>query len=90
MMTQPIIVVFRKWKDGSVIALFPTEKVNGDLCLSYELNGEHSSADYRGVVQQTVAATAEESRRVFNVLKNLGYTLKERRRYSDHTPMCST
>ena len=43
---EKMIVIFRKFKDGDVIAFFPTETGSNDLwtCESYMHVGQHSSA----------------------------------------------
>lgn len=60
---QTVKVVFRKWKDtGDVIALFPElpSDIYGWFCDSYEHVGQHSGADYHGVIRQTVPAAPHE------------------------------
>ena len=60
---QTIKVVFRKWKDsGDVIALLPElpSDPHGWFCDSYMHVGQHSGADYHGVIGQTVPATPDE------------------------------
>lgn len=46
--TEKTRVVFRKWKDGQVIALFPDDETNrlshGECCGSYMHIGQHSEA----------------------------------------------
>lgn len=57
------IVVFRKWRNGDIIALFPELPERNGLsvfCSSFEHIGQHGPADYRGVVRQTTPATPEE------------------------------
>ena len=71
-------VVFRKFKDGNVIALFPynIENYNGDI-VSYMHVGQHDIADYNLVVNNTKIATEEEYKELKNELENnMGYVLK--------------
>lgn len=71
-------VVFRKWRDtGDVIALFPElpADIFGLFCDSYEHIGQHSGADYHGVVRQTVPASPSEHANLSLELTRLGYRL---------------
>lgn len=67
-------VVFRKFKDGEIIALFPYSIANscGD-CDSYMHLGQHCAADYSAVIKATKLATKEEYKDLFNELKSIGY-----------------
>lgn len=67
-------VVFRKFKDGEIIALFPYIIANscGD-CDSYMHVGQHSAADYSAVINTTKLATEEEYKDLLNELKSIGY-----------------
>ena len=63
-MMETTLVVFRRWRDtNSIIALFPAEPsdIAGLYCLSYERIGQHSGADYHGVIQATRPARIEEA-----------------------------
>lgn len=71
-MTQ---VIFRKYvSENEIIALFPNEiaNSNGD-CSSYMHNGQHSPADYKLVIENTIAATKEEYTPLYNELVAIGY-----------------
>jgi hypothetical protein len=75
--------VFRKFKDGAVIALFVDipESTPGS-CLSYMHVGQHGAADYLGVMLTTKAATSEEKRQLWDELLAIGYDIKcIKRRY---------
>lgn len=79
-------VVFRKFKDGQVIALFPYNPQNlmGNVG-SYMHLGQHSDADYNHVISITKLATEEEYKDLKNELENsVGYNLKviRRRKYT--------
>ena len=69
-------VVFRKWKNGDIIALFPDEpwNRNGHMTTSYMHIGQHGAADYAGVIAETSPAQENEYRNLLNELKTTGYT----------------
>lgn len=78
-------VVFRRWRDtNDIIALFPAEPsdIAGWYCLSYERVGQHSGADYHGVVRASRPATDEEAAPLADELTSLGYNLQPIRRAS--------
>lgn len=82
-------VVFRRWPDGSIIALFPTipSDYAGAFCSSYEHIGQHSGADYAGVISRTTPASAKEYAALKAELESApyGYRLKVcQRRTSEH------
>lgn len=54
--------IFRKFKDGEVIALFPEipSDLEGKYCDSYMHIGQHGSANYLMLLDDTVLATPEE------------------------------
>ena len=76
-------VVFRCWKDGDVLALFPELLADnhGQLCDSYEHVGQHGAADYHGCLQQTRPAKPKEYVALEMELKQIGYTLRIIQRY---------
>ena len=69
------ITVFRKYKNGEIIALFPRLKadVEGKCCLSYLHQGQHGGADYAGVIADTVKANPSEYYDLLKELKTIGY-----------------
>jgi hypothetical protein len=81
-------VVFRKWPDGNIIALFPqiASDVFGYSCQSYEHVGQHGGADYSGVVQRTTPAKPHEFSDLKQELERRGYDLwvVERASYRDY------
>lgn len=87
----PIVVVFRQWHDGSVIALFPTEDADGRgvYCVSYEHLGQHGSADYAGVVMRTRPAQVQAYQSLKQELERIGYVLQVRSRYQRRTACIS-
>lgn len=68
-------VVFRKWNDGEVIALFPDIPFNTRdyTTISYEHRGQHGAADYSGVIARTTPATEPEYRDLLAELRFIGY-----------------
>lgn len=82
-------VVFRKWNNGDIIALFPQVPggVSDDTCNSYEHVGQHGSADYFSVVTRTRPATDAEAADLKAELESIGYVLDVKRKasYADHT-----
>lgn len=68
-------VVFRKWKDGETIALFPddTNPYDGTVT-SYMHVGQHGAADYGHVISATHPAHPSEYRDLLAELKAIGYT----------------
>lgn len=76
-------VVFRKWKNGDIIALFLDDVSPHDGSVtSYMHVGQHGAADYAGVVVATQPATEVEYRSLLCELRAIGYdTLHIVRRY---------
>jgi len=75
-------VVFRKWADADVIALFPElpADINGKNCDAYEHVGQHGGADYHGVIANTIPASGQEVARLAKELELIGYELRPVRR----------
>ena len=83
--TEKTIVIFRVWKKGGgIIALFPgiMEGDYGQFCSSYEHVGQHSGADYQGVINQTTPARPEDSYNLMRELEGIGYNLKIQKRFT--------
>ena len=74
-------VIFRKFKNGDIIALFPydIESYKGD-CLSYEHLGQHSNADYWGCVAKSKPARLSEYTPLMQELVSIGYELQVRQK----------
>lgn len=70
-------VIFRKWKNGDIIALLPMLPfdVLGLYCTSYEHVGQHGGADCAGVIRRTKAATPAEYAPLKRELEGMGYKL---------------
>lgn len=75
-------VIFRKFKGGEVIALFPQEPatLDGWLCVSYMHVGQHSAATPR-IVDNTKAATPKEYAPLVAELLSIGYRLDIHKRF---------
>ncbi len=78
-------VIFRKYKDGDVIAIFPEElgASSAFTCSSYQSTGQHGAADPMLVIETTKPASTEESQPLQKELESIGYELKviKRNRY---------
>lgn len=66
-------VVFRKFADGEIIALFPEEIFAGYLVTSYLHFGQHGEADYNAMIRLTKPATEKEYAELYKELRNIGY-----------------
>lgn len=71
-------VVFRKFKEGDIIALFPMEKYNdtSGLIMSYQRIGQHGAADYSCIIMKTLPAKEPEYSGLCHELESLGYNLR--------------
>jgi hypothetical protein len=77
------IVVFRKFPDGEIIALFPNMAAttnNSWLCGSYMHVGRHGAADPR-IVSDTQPAQPQEYAALKAELEQIGYRLDVRERF---------
>lgn len=77
----PTKMVFRRWRDGEVIALMPEEPAdpNGYLCQSYMRVGQHGAANYEHVIAKTVPVSRESVEsdllQLMDELKGIGYQI---------------
>jgi hypothetical protein len=71
-------VIFRRFKEGDIIALFPYDQWDkeGLYCGSYMHIGQHSGADYNGLIQATKPAKECEYDALKSELEGIGYNLK--------------
>lgn len=69
-------VVFRKWNNGQIIALFPYEpwSRHGYMTTSYMHTGQHGAADYAGVISKTTLPCEHEYQELLNELRSIGYS----------------
>lgn len=72
---EDIRAVFRKFSDGDIIALFPDVENSPGLIMSYMHLGQHSGADYLGVMSETVPASPKEYTPMLNELTRIGYNV---------------
>ena len=79
--TEKTRVVFRKFKrGGDIIALFPYLSEGGAAVESYQHTGQHSGADYNGVMRVTKPATPTDYQSLKIEHESIGYNLLIRRR----------
>lgn len=73
-MSQLVEVVFLKFHEGDIIAMFPKqlEKIG---CDSYQHQGQHGSASLE-LLDELTPATDEEYESLYNELSRQGYNLK--------------
>lgn len=78
MQKQKTRVIFRKWDNGDIIALFPDIGPASWVikCLSYEHDGQHAEADYAGVMKVTTRATPPEYKALQQELEQIGYNIE--------------
>lgn len=81
MKTETTDVIFRKFPDGEVIALFPALPADCHLghCLSYQSTGQHGAASV-DLSRWTAPATETEFTPLKNELERIGYSLRICRR----------
>ena len=77
-------VVFRKYKEGDIIALFPYEIDSGTCIMSYQHVGQHSGADYDHMIHCTKPAKQKEYRDLYTELVGIGYDLEIIKRQNRH------
>ena len=71
------IVIFRKFRDGEIIALFPEmEGAKIGLVGSYMHVGQHGDADYFWVIDSTKPAKPHECTKLKQELGSIGYNLR--------------
>ena len=66
-------VVFRKFNNGEIIALFPDIKFGCPYyqIMSYMHIGQHDEVDHHAILEQTKLATEEEYQTLLNEIKNI-------------------
>lgn len=73
-------VIFRKYRDGEIIALFPDMDEGRGMIGSYMHIGQHSEADRLIVVDKTKPAKPKEYAELKAELQRIGYRLTVRKR----------
>lgn len=76
------VVIFRKWNDGQIIALFPYNIWNRADVMSYMHIGQHSGACYSGCVRETKPARPDEYKSLYDELISIGYNLEVQKKAS--------
>jgi len=73
-----VSVVFRKWPNGDIIALFPEipADMEGLCCQSYEHVGQSGAAQYDHVISKTRPASIGEFKPLFTELAINSYTFR--------------
>jgi len=80
--TNQTEVIFRKYRDGEIIALFPyMPEMQRATCLSYMKIGQHGVADLH-LISATKPVDSDEYQDLFIELENQGYKLKMIKRMS--------
>lgn len=76
-------VIYRKFKDGDIIAFFPEEKFTHyrSTCVSYMHIGQHGEADYQGLLSTTKLAKLDEYKSLHRELESMGYNLIVYKKY---------
>jgi len=82
------VVIFRKFKDGDVIALFPYMISSGSDISSYMHIGQHGSAG-RFLTLSTKPASQNEYNDLKSELENLGYNLEIKKRINHNKYLVS-
>jgi dimeric dUTPase (all-alpha-NTP-PPase superfamily) len=76
-------VIFRKFKEGDIIALFPDNACTQNICdcESYMHIGQHGAASV-SIVNWTKPASKEEYQTLYQELISIGYDLELASRFS--------
>ena len=79
---MPDVVVFRQWRGGDIIALFPEipADIEGRYCQSYMQIGQHGAADYHSVIDRTTPVCEKRYVALAQELRQIGYELQPIRR----------
>lgn len=75
-------VVFRKYRSGEILALFPYEDWASTTCSSYMHVGQHGGANYVHCIYTTKPATPDEYADLKSELESIGYNLQVIKRKS--------
>jgi len=82
--TEKTKIIFRKYKEGDIVALFPELPGSNDYgtCTLYQHIGQHGHADINGVIDCTTLVTEQEYAPLFAELTAIGYNLQVCKRYT--------
>lgn len=76
-------VIFRKFKEGDIIALFPEYPgTNTSDCMSYMHLGQHSAAEPMHIIDNTSLAIESEYKPLLQELISIGYNPKVYKKYT--------
>ena len=78
-MTEQTRVIFRKFPNGDILALFPEIQIT-NFCSSYMHIGQHGGADYQACISITKPAAPDEYANLASELSSIGYDLQIRQR----------
>jgi len=75
MKRKDLPVIFRKYPEGSIIAVFPTipADISGITITSYMHIGQHCQACPQGVIRTTKPTTPREYKELITELHKIGY-----------------
>lgn len=75
-------VIFRKYKNGNIVAIFPYIIWSNSFSTCFDDEG-HSACDYHHIIKQTKPATEDEYKYRARLLYNFyGYDLKVIKKYN--------
>jgi hypothetical protein len=75
-LSEKTTVIFRKWPDGSIIALFPEDIADMEgNCTAYMHIGQHGAADYSSVIERTKPVHTKEFMELKKELETRGYNM---------------
>lgn len=82
MAEEKTIVLFRKYPEGDILAIFPEIPSDawGYECTVYQHLGQHGGGDCRGMMQATKPAKPSEYKALKKELEQIGYVLEVRER----------
>ncbi len=82
MAEEKVVVLFRKYPEGDILAIFPEIPSDrwGDECMVYAHLGQHGGGDCQGMMQATKPAKPSEYKDLKRELERIGYALEVRER----------
>jgi hypothetical protein len=75
-------VIFKKWRNGDIIACLPDSNTNYGRMMMYEHIGQHGEGDYYHVLDMTTPAQPEEYANLLAELTSIGYNPVVTKRYN--------
>ena len=85
MAEEKTIVIFRKYPEGDILAIFPEIPSDawGYECTVYQHLGQHGGGDCRGMMLATKPAKPSEYKALKKELEQIGYVLEVRERMTE-------